>query len=39
MTIEPVTRVLDAAEVSYALIGAHAMAVRGYPRITSMSIS
>ena len=34
MTIEPVTRVLDAAEVSYALIGAHAMAVRGYPRFT-----
>jgi hypothetical protein len=34
MTIEPVTRVLDAAEVSYALIGAHATAVRGYPRFT-----
>jgi hypothetical protein len=34
MTIEPVTRVLDAAEVSYALIGAHAMAARGYPRFT-----
>jgi hypothetical protein len=34
MTIEPVTRVLDAADVSYALIGAHAMAVRGYPRFT-----
>jgi hypothetical protein len=33
MTIEPVTRVLDAADVSYALIGAHAMTVRGYPRI------
>jgi hypothetical protein len=32
MTIEPVTRALDAADVSYALIGAHAMAVRGYPR-------
>ena len=27
-------RVLDAADVSDALIGAHAMAVRGYPRFT-----
>jgi hypothetical protein len=29
MTIEPVTSVLDAAEVSYAHIEAHAIAVRG----------
>jgi hypothetical protein len=34
MRIEPVTRVLDAAAVPYALIGAHAMAARGYPRFT-----
>lgn len=34
MTLEPVTRVLDAAAVPYALIGAHAMAARGYPRFT-----
>lgn len=34
MTIEPVTRALDAAGVAYALIGAHAMAARGYPRFT-----
>jgi hypothetical protein len=34
MTIEPVTQVLDAAAVTYALIGAHAMAARGYPRFT-----
>jgi len=34
MTIEPVTRVLDAAGIAYALIGAHAMAARGYPRFT-----
>lgn len=34
MTIEPVTRVLDAAGITYALIGAHAMAARGYPRFT-----
>lgn len=34
MTLEPVTRVLDAGAVPYALIGAHAMAVRGYPRFT-----
>lgn len=34
MTLEPVTHLLDAAEVSYALIGAHAMAARGYPRFT-----
>lgn len=34
MTIEPVRRVLDALGASYALIGAHAMAARGYPRFT-----
>lgn len=34
MTIEPVTRILDTAAVAYALIGAHAMAARGYPRFT-----
>jgi hypothetical protein len=34
MTIEPVTRALDAAAVPWALIGAHAMAARGYPRFT-----
>ncbi len=34
MQIEPVRRVLDALGASYALIGAHAMAVRGYPRFT-----
>jgi hypothetical protein len=34
MTLAPVTRVLDAAAVPYALIGAHAMAARGYPRFT-----
>jgi hypothetical protein len=34
MSIEPVTKALDAAAVSYALIGAHAMAARGYPRFT-----
>lgn len=34
MTIEPVTHVLDASAVPYALIGAHAMAARGYPRFT-----
>lgn len=35
MTLEPVTRALDAAAVAYALIGAHAMAARGYPRFTT----
>jgi hypothetical protein len=35
MTLEPVTRVLDAAAIPYALIGAHAMAARGYPRFTT----
>ena len=34
MNIEPVQRVLDGLGASYALIGAHAMAVRGYPRFT-----
>ena len=34
MQIEPVRRVLDALGAPYALIGAHAMAVRGYPRFT-----
>ncbi len=34
MTIEPVARALDAAAIPYALIGAHAMAARGYPRFT-----
>jgi len=34
MRIEPVQRVLDALPALYALIGAHAMAVRGYPRFT-----
>lgn len=35
MAVEPVQRVLDALRVSYALIGAHAMAARGYPRFTA----
>jgi hypothetical protein len=34
MNPEPVRRVLDAIGVRYALIGAHAMAARGYPRFT-----
>lgn len=34
MNIEPVRRVLDSMGVRYALIGAHAMAARGYPRFT-----
>ena len=34
MNVEPVGRALDALGVSYALIGAHAMAARGYPRFT-----
>jgi hypothetical protein len=34
MTVEPVTHVLDALAAPYALIGAHAMAARGYPRFT-----
>ena len=34
MNFEPVRRVLDASSILYALIGAHAMAVRGYPRST-----
>jgi hypothetical protein len=35
MDTEPVRRVLDRLGVPYALIGAHAMAARGYPRSTS----
>lgn len=34
MNIEPVRKILDELRVSYALIGAHAMAARGYPRFT-----
>ena len=34
MNLEPVRGVLDAIGVRYALIGAHAMAARGYPRFT-----
>ena len=34
MNIEPVRRVLDALNAPYALIGAHALAARGYPRFT-----
>jgi hypothetical protein len=34
MRIDPVCRVLDAIAAPYALIGAHAMAARGYPRFT-----
>jgi hypothetical protein len=34
MNPEPVRRVLDALGVRYVLIGAHAMAARGYPRFT-----
>jgi hypothetical protein len=34
MNFEPVRRVLDAHGICYALVGAHAMAVRGYPRST-----
>jgi hypothetical protein len=34
MNLEPVRRVLDSSGIRYALIGAHAMAVRGYPRST-----
>ena len=34
MNPEPGRRVLDALGVRYALIGAHAMAARGYPRFT-----
>jgi hypothetical protein len=34
MNIEPVCRVLDAIAAPYALIGAHAMAARGYPRFS-----
>jgi hypothetical protein len=34
MNIEPVCRALDAIAAPHALIGAHAMAARGYPRFT-----
>lgn len=34
MNLEPVRRVLDELGAPYALIGAHAMAARGYPRFT-----
>jgi hypothetical protein len=34
LRISAVTRILDAMGVPYALIGAHAMAARGYPRFT-----
>jgi hypothetical protein len=34
MNLEPVLRVLAALQAPHALIGAHAMAVRGYPRFT-----
>jgi len=34
MNLEPVRRALDALGARYALIGAHAMAARGYPRST-----
>jgi hypothetical protein len=34
MNVEPVRHVLDALGSPYALIGAHAMAARGYPRFT-----
>jgi hypothetical protein len=34
MRVEPVQRVLDSLAAPHALIGAHAMAARGYPRFT-----
>lgn len=34
MNVEPVLRVLQALGAPHALIGAHAMAARGYPRFT-----
>ena len=34
MNIDPVLRVLDEIEAPYALVGAHAVAVRGYVRFT-----
>lgn len=34
MNVEPVQRVLRAIGAAHALVGAHAMAVRGYPRFT-----
>lgn len=34
MLAEPVRRILDSFEIPYALVGAYAMAARGYPRST-----
>ena len=34
MSVEPVQRVLRSIDAPHALIGAHAMAARGYPRFT-----
>ena len=34
MLAEPVRRILDSLETPYALVGAYAMAARGYPRST-----
>jgi len=34
MSVEPVQRVLRSVDAPHALIGAHAMAARGYPRFT-----
>lgn len=34
MNVEPVVRILESLQAPYALIGAHAMAARGYPRFT-----
>ncbi len=34
MTVEPVRQLLESIGAPYALIGAHAMAARGYPRFT-----
>jgi hypothetical protein len=34
MNLDPVRRVLDSIGAPYALIGAHALAARGYPRFT-----
>jgi hypothetical protein len=34
MNVEPVLRVLQSIGAAHALIGAHAMAIRGYPRFT-----
>jgi hypothetical protein len=35
MSLAPVLRVLDRLGVRAALVGAHAMAARGYPRFTT----